>query len=137
MNLVDISQKAEPKYTKILSNLIFSYISSIIFYDKTYLDSALWFILIWKPTQLVQTLTNRMLTKKGKCPVLRANTKVHQLIKYAKISYFVAFLVFCKFLCSTYRNDLSRGTPRSSKSTSYVSSILFVENLNILVHSVQ
>ena len=47
---------------------------------------------------------------RGKYPVLRTNTKPHQLINHTKISYFTAVLVFCKFLCLTFRNGLNRDT---------------------------
>ena len=46
----------------------------------------------------------------GKYPVLR--TKSYQLIKHAKISYFIASIVFLKLSCGTYRNGLNRGTSR-------------------------
>ena len=39
--------------------------------------------------------------------MLRRNTTSQQLIKYNKISYSIVSLVFCKFLCSTYLNDLN------------------------------
>ena len=35
--------------------------------------------------------------RKGKYPALKINTKFHQIIKHAKISYSIASLVFCKF----------------------------------------
>ena len=50
--------------------------------------------------------------KKGKYPVLKLNTKFHQLIKHAKVSYSIASLEFYKFPFVTYRNGLNRGTSR-------------------------
>ena len=50
--------------------------------------------------------------RKGKCPMLRTNTKPQQLIKHSKISYSIASLVFRKFLCSIYRNGLNLGTSK-------------------------
>ena len=41
--------------------------------------------------------------------VLRINTKSHQLIKHAKISYPIALLAFRIFSCGTYLNGLNRG----------------------------
>ena len=38
-----------------------------------------------------------ILSRKGKYPMLRTNTKPHQLIKLAKISYSIASFVFRKF----------------------------------------
>ena len=82
-------------------------------------------------------------SRKGEYPMLRTNTKPHQLIKHAKISYSIFSFVFCQFLCRTYRNGLNRvpqswGTPSISKSTKCVSSIPFVRNLqfSILLHRV-
>ena len=49
-------------------------------------------------------------SRKGKYTMLRTNTKPHQLIKHAKVSYSIVSLVFRKFSCCTYQNDLSRGT---------------------------
>ena len=49
-------------------------------------------------------------SRKGKYTTLRTNTKPHQLIKHAKVSYSIVSLVFRKFSCGTYQNDLSRGT---------------------------
>ena len=49
-------------------------------------------------------------SRKGKYPVLKTNTKPHQLIKYAKISYFILLPEYLKFCGGTYRNSLSRGT---------------------------
>ena len=49
-------------------------------------------------------------SRKGKYTMLRTNTKPHQLIKQAKVSYSIVSLVFRKFSCCTYQNDLSRGT---------------------------
>ena len=83
-------------------------------------------------------------SRKGKYPMLRTNTKPHQLIKHAKISYSIVSLVFPKFLYRTYQNGLnwapqSWGTPSISKSTNRVSSIPFVGNphFSILLHRVQ
>ena len=36
-------------------------------------------------------------SRKGKWPMLRTNTKPHQVIKHAKISYSIVSLVFCEF----------------------------------------
>ena len=83
-------------------------------------------------------------SRKGKYPMLRTNTKLHQLIKHAKISYSIVSLVFRKFLYRTYRNGLNRvpqswGTPSISKSTNRVSSIPFVGNprFSVLLHRVR
>ena len=83
-------------------------------------------------------------SRKGKYPMLRTNTKPHQLIKHAKISYSIASLVFRKFSYRTYRNGLNQvpqswGTPSISKSTNCVSSIPFVGNphFSILLHRVR
>ena len=83
-------------------------------------------------------------SRKGKYPMLRTNTKPHQLIKHANISYSIASLVFHKFSYRTYRNGLNRvpqswGTTSISKSTNRVSSIPFVRNwhFNILLHRVR
>ena len=83
-------------------------------------------------------------SRKGKYPMLRTNTKPHQLIKHAKISYSIVSLVFRKFSYRTYRNSLKRvtkswTTPTTSKSTNRVSSIPFVRNLHfrILLHRVR
>ena len=80
-------------------------------------------------------------SRKGKYPMLRTNTKLHQLIKHAKISYSIVSLVFRKFSYRTYRNGLNRvpqswGTPSISKSTNRVSSIPFAGNphFSILLH---
>ena len=51
-------------------------------------------------------------TRKKKYPVLKINTKFHQLINHAKISYSIASIVFYRILCVTYRNGLNRGTSR-------------------------
>ena len=48
--------------------------------------------------------------KEGKYPVLKPNTKFHQLIKHVKVSYSIASLAFYKCSCATYRNSLNRGT---------------------------
>ena len=48
----------------------------------------------------------------GKHPILRKNTKPHQLIKQAKVSYSITSLVFRKFSYHTYQNGLNRGTSR-------------------------
>ena len=83
-------------------------------------------------------------SRKGKYPMLRTNTKPHQLIKHAKISYSIVSLVFRKFSYRTYRNGLNQvpqswGTPSISKSTNRVSSIPFVGNphFSILLHRVR
>ena len=83
-------------------------------------------------------------SRKGKYPMLRTNTKPHQLIKHAKISYSIVSLVFRKFSYRTYRNGLNQvpqswGTPSISKSTNSVSSITFVGNphFSILLHRVR
>ena len=83
-------------------------------------------------------------SRKGKYPMLRRNTKPHQLIKHAKISYSIVSLVFRKFSYRTYRNGLNQvpqswGTPSISKSTNCVSSIPFVGNphFSILLHRVR
>ena len=75
--------------------------------------------------------------------MFRTNTNSRQLIKHAKISYSIVSLVHHKFLYQTYRNGLNQvpqswGTPSISKSTSHVSSILFVANphFTILLHRV-
>ena len=85
-----------------------------------------------------------ILSRKGKYPMLRTNTKPHQLIKHAKISYSIVSLVFRKFSYRTYRNGLNQvpqswGTPSISKSTNRVSSIPFVGNphFSILLHRVR
>ena len=75
---------------------------------------------------------------KGKYPMLRTNTKPHQLIKHAKISYSIVSLVFRKFSYRTYRNGLNQvpqswGTPSISKSTNRVSSIPFVGNMHFSI----
>ena len=49
---------------------------------------------------------------KGKYPMLRTNTKPHQLIKHAEISYLIVSLVFCKFSYRTHRNGLNRVTSK-------------------------
>ena len=83
-----------------------------------------------------------ILSRKGKYPMFRTNTKPHQLIKHAEISYSIASLVFRKFSYRTYQNDLNQGTqrdtPSTSKNTNSVSSTPFVGNLhfNILLHRV-
>ena len=51
-------------------------------------------------------------SRKGKYSVLRTNTKPHQLIKHAKISYSVVSFVFRKFSCLTSRNGLNWGTSK-------------------------
>ena len=50
--------------------------------------------------------------REGKYPMLRKNTKPHQLIKHAKVSYSIASLFFCKFWYHTYQNVLNQGTSR-------------------------
>ena len=45
---------------------------------------------------------------KGKYPIFIINAKSQQLIKHAKISYFIGLFVFRKFSCGTYRNGLNR-----------------------------
>ena len=81
-------------------------------------------------------------SRKGKYLMSRRNTKPHQLIKHAKISYSIVSLVFCKFWYRTYRNCLNQvpqswGTLIISKSAKSVSSIPFVGNphFSILLHS--
>ena len=83
-------------------------------------------------------------SRKGKYPMLRTNTKPHQLIKRAKISYSIVSLVFRRLLYRTYRNSLNWvpqrwSTLSTSKSTNDVSSIPFVWNLHfsILLHRVR
>ena len=83
-------------------------------------------------------------SRKGKNPMLRTNTKLHQLIKHAKNSYSIVSLVFRKFLYRTYRNGRNRvpqswGTLSTSKSTNRVSSISFARNphFSILLHRIQ
>ena len=83
-------------------------------------------------------------SRKGKYPMLRTNTKPHQLIKHAKISYSIVSLVFRKFSYRTYRNGLNQvpqswGTRSISKSTYRVSSISSVWNphFSILLHRVR
>ena len=73
---------------------------------------------------------------KGKYPVFKTNTKPHQLIRHARTFYSIVSLVFHKFLCSTYRNGLNRGT---SKSTNPVSLVSIVGNLHfsIILHRVR
>ena len=82
-------------------------------------------------------------SRKGKYPMLRTNTKPHQLIKHAKISYSIASLVFRKFSYRTYQNGLNQvpqswGSSSISKSANCVSSIPFVGNphFSILLHRV-
>ena len=82
--------------------------------------------------------------KEGKYPLLRTNTKPHQHIKHANISYSIASPVFRKFSYRTYRNGLNQvrqswGTPSISKTTNRVSSIPFVTNphFSILLHRVR
>ena len=77
--------------------------------------------------------------KEEKYPMLRTNTKPHQLIKHAKISYSIVSLVFRKFSYRTYRNGLNQvpqswGTLSLSKSTNRVSSIPLVRNLHFSIH---
>ena len=72
-------------------------------------------------------------SRKGKYSILKTNTKLHHLIKHAKISYSIASLVFRKFSYRTYRNDLNQVpqngvSPSISKSTNRVSFITFVGN---------
>lgn len=45
--------------------------------------------------------------RKGKYPVLGTNMRSQQIIKHTKMSYCIAWLVFCKFLCIIYRNGLN------------------------------
>ena len=89
-------------------------------------------------------LYGEMPSRKGKYPMLRANTKPHQLIKEAKTSYSMVLLVFRKFSYRTYQNGLNQlpqswGTPSISKSLNHFSSIPFVENphFSILLDRVQ
>ena len=75
--------------------------------------------------------------RKGKYPVLRTNAKPRQLIKHAEISYFIVWLVLCKFSCGTYRNCVNWCTSKLrqskySKSLSRVSLIPFVWNLGVV-----
>ena len=95
---------------------------------------------------VVQTSLNFSIgTRKGEYQqkngntLVRTNTKPEQLIKHTKISYYIASLIFCKFLCDAYRNGLNRGTPSTSKSTNRVSLIPFVGNLHFstLLHRVR
>ena len=51
-------------------------------------------------------------TRKGKYTVVTTIMKPQQLIKHIKISYFLASLVFCKYLCFTYWNGLNQGTSK-------------------------
>ena len=48
-------------------------------------------------------------SRKGKYPMLRTNTKPHQLIKHAKISYSIVPLVFRKLSYRIYWNGLNGG----------------------------
>ena len=80
----------------------------------------------------------KMPTRKGKYPVLRANTMPQQYIKHTKISYSRASLVFGKFSCVIYRNVLNRGTSKLRhfkylKSTSFVSLIPFTDVLHFII----
>ena len=82
-------------------------------------------------------------SRKGKYPMLRTNTKPHQLIKHAKISYSIVSLLFHKFSYRTYQNGLNQvpqswGTPSISKSTNRVNSMPFIGNphFSILLHRV-
>ena len=53
----------EPKHTKNNQALSLHLFLALFFYNNTYLDPCLWFILVResrKPTELVQTLTHRM-----------------------------------------------------------------------------
>ena len=77
-------------------------------------------------------------TRKGKCPVLRTNTKPQQLTKHTKISYSIASLAFRKVSCGTYRNGLNQGATKLrhykySKSTNRVSLIPFAWNLHFII----
>ena len=47
-------------------------------------------------------------SRKGKYPILKTNTKPHQLIKHAKVSYSIASLVFFKSSYRTYWNGLNQ-----------------------------
>ena len=51
-------------------------------------------------------------SRKGKYPMLRKNTKPHQLIKHAKVFCSIASLLFRKFSYHTYRNGLNRSISR-------------------------
>ena len=83
-------------------------------------------------------------SSKGKHPVLRTNTKPHQLIKHPHISYSVVSLAFRRFSCSTYRIGLRYLKAEAfqvphSKHTNHASLIPFVGNLHfsIILHRVQ
>ena len=62
--------------------------------------------------------------------MLRRNTTSQQLIKHNKISYSIVSLVFWKFLCSTYLNDLNHHSVTHSL-TGWMSSenVFLVANL--------
>ena len=47
-------------------------------------------------------------SKKGKYPILKTNTKPRHLIKYAKVPYSIASLVFRKSSYRTYQNGLNQ-----------------------------
>ena len=83
-------------------------------------------------------------SREGKHPMLRTNTKHHQFIRHAKISYSIVSLLFSKFSYRTYPNGLNRvpqgwSTLSTSKSTNRVSLIPFVgyRHFSILLHRVQ
>ena len=83
-------------------------------------------------------------SRKGKYPMLRTNTKPHQLIEHAKISYSIASLALRKFSYRPYQNGLSQvpqtwGTPSISKKMNRVSSIHFVKNphFSVLLHRIR
>ena len=62
----------------------------------------------------------------GEIPyVERTNTKPHQRIKHAKISYSMVSLVFHKYLYQTCRNDLNQGNQSwGAPSTSKIQTLL-------------
>ena len=79
-------------------------------------------------------------SRMGKYLTLRTNTKPHQLIKHAEISYSIISLEFCKFSYRTYQNGLHQVSQSwGTRSTNHVSLIPFVRNLHfsILLHRVQ
>ena len=86
-------------------------------------SSHSWYKLLWLPEYFHSY--REILSRKGKYPMMRTNTKPHHLIKHAKISYFIASLIFRKFSYRTYRNGLNQvpqswGSPSISKSTNGV-----------------
>ena len=98
--------------------------------------------LLWRSTSFHPY--GQILSRKGKYPVLRTNTKPHQLIKHAKISHSVVSLVFRESFCGTYRSGLNWGTSKlkyskTTKAMNCVSLIIFVKNchLSILLQGVR